>query len=420
MKILAISLAYPPLAYPRSVQVARLLKHADVSAVMFCADEPGARLDSSIEPDAEEKLVACVRVTVPSPRISGLVDRAAYRFAPAVWRRRNHVPDRYGKWERAVLRDAARFIDDSGFRPDAVVSFAQPFTDHLIGRELSSRLNVPWLAHFSDPWLDNPFTPFDAATRSRNAELERSVAERADMLVFTSPETVDLFYEKYPRDWAKKARVLPHCYDPLMYRERDGQRPEKITVRYLGNFYGRRTPEPLISGLLELDRRRPGFLNDVSFELIGSGEVDEVTRLAESLPNGTLAVRPSVSYRASLELMTDSDGLLIIDAPAEVSVFLPSKLIDYLGARRPIFGITPRGTAASLISELGGLVADPADTVNISVAIERFVERLRELRAAPTADEADGNDEAVRSRYSTERVAAEFRLMLDELTERPR
>jgi hypothetical protein len=66
-----------------------------------------------------------------------------------------------------------------------------------------------------------------------------------------------------------------------------------------------------------------------------------------------------VDYKTSLALMESADLLLVIDAPFDQSVFLPSKLVDYIGAQRPIFAITPPGTSAKLVSDLGGMVAHP-------------------------------------------------------------
>ena len=54
----------------------------------------------------------------------------------------------------------------------------------------------------------------------------------------------------------------------------------------------------------------------------------------ESLPPGLVTVRPRVPYDESLRLTRDADALLVVDAPsAEPSVFLPSKLVEYIGAQ---------------------------------------------------------------------------------------
>jgi hypothetical protein len=356
-------------------------------------------------------LVRCERIRVLNGN-PGLSGRLLYRFARGTWNRRHLVPDQYSAWGAAVTERATEYVESGGFRPDVLVTFAQPFTDHLIGLELKRRFGLPWLAHFSDPWVDNPFTPFDDAVRARNLALERSVAENADALVFTSGETVDVFCSKYSAEIRAKARVLPQCFDPAQFAEQSRTTGAGITVRYLGNFYGRRSPRPLVTSLARLYRENSGLLEGVRFELIGSGDFNEANALAAGLPDGLLTVRPSVSYRESLELMVSADGLLIIDAPAEISVFLPSKLIDYIGAGRPVFGITPKGTAARLIEELGGITADPGDETLVCAGLSRFVQTLRSARSGST--DAWGN-RCVRERYTAERVSADFLEMLKEI-----
>ncbi len=413
MNILAISLAFPPLAYPRSIQVARLLANTDASTALFCASEAGARHDPSIEPMAEDRLAACVRVPVTNGSAGQLVDRITYKFARSVWNRRNLIPDRYGRWRADVIKAVSDYLDSGEFGPDAIVTFAQPFSDHLIGLELRSRLGLPWLAHFSDPWVDNPFSEFDRYTRECNLALERTVAETADILAFTSQETIDLFFEKYPSDLKRKARLLPQSYDPGLFERTDSPQAGKIKLRYIGNFYGRRTPRPLISALIAINRRSPAILQDVSFELIGAGDAEEVKRLSSGLPPALVVTRPRVSYRESLDLMQDADGLMVIDAPAEESVFLPSKLIDYIGARRPILGITPKGTADSLIREMGGLVADPTNEDVLTATLEIFITRLKGRRVTPQS--VNGSVERIRARYAVQRVVKDFREMLIEI-----
>jgi hypothetical protein len=411
MNILAVSFAYPPLAYPRSIQVARLLKNTEASTALFCAHEPAARRDDTIEPNASSFLTTCGRIEVKSTASSRLINRLSYRFRRPIWNTRNLAPDAYGHWGSDVIKGVREYLKTGAFQPDIIVTFAQPFTDHLIGLELKKELGLPWLAHFSDPWVDNPFGSSDEEIQSLNLALERSVAETADMLAFTSQETVDLFFAKYPKELARKAAVLPQCFDSGRYAE---VRPEgKITLRYLGNFYGSRTPRPLVQALKEIEKEGNGILEDVQFELVGSGHADDVKRLAEGLPEGLLTVRASVDYATSLSLMSSADALIVIDAPAAHSVFLPSKLVDYIGANRPVFGITPPGTACKLILELGGRVADPADPAAITNELMALLTELRERRSSRSLK---WGQTEVRDRFTTDAVSRDFLRMLNELT----
>jgi hypothetical protein len=59
--------------------------------------------------------------------------------------------------------------------------------------------------------------------------------------------------------------------------------------------------------------------------------------------------------------MQNADLLLLIDAPMEMSPFLPSKLIDYVGSNVPVLAYTPPGPSADLVKELGGWVASPTE-----------------------------------------------------------
>ncbi|MDX6693383.1 MAG: hypothetical protein QOF02_986 [Blastocatellia bacterium] len=409
-ELLAVSFAYPPLAYPRSGQVARLLKHMRASTTLVCADEAGARRDPTIEPQAEAALRACLRVPFAQDGWRDTAGRIAARLRAPLW---NKSPDEYASWKPSVLKAVAELLNARADAPDVLVTFGQPMSDHLIGLELKRRHGWPWAAHFSDPWVDNPFHLYDALTRARNRSLERSVMTAADRLIFTSDETIEMVMAKYPSEWRSKTRVLPQSFDPALYPTRASRISQALTIRYTGEFYGRRTPKPLIATLRAILSAQPELLQDVRFELIGP--VDPLTLVdsgLESLPAELLVIKPPVNFQESLSLTASADGLMIIDAPARKSVFLPSKLIDYIGAGRPIIGLTPPGAAATLIQQLGGWVADPSDVPAMTKAMTAFLSLLRDNKpaAAPSWGEP-----SVRQRYEAPVVANSFEMMLQEL-----
>jgi len=316
------------------------------------------------------------------------------------------------------MRSITDLMHGGSFRPDTVVTFAQPFSDLLVGLEIKRRFRLPWLAHFSDPWVDNPFSKLKPLTRSRNAELERKVVSNADMLVFTSEETLELVMAKYPAELRQKARVLPHLYDSSLFTGRRPSRDHELVIRYVGDFYGPRTPLPLINSLIAVFERDPKVLENVRVELIGLVDEKMVHEAAGGrLPNGLLSVHRSVPYRKSLELISSADGLLVIDAPTETNVFLPSKIVDYIGAGRPILGITPKGASARLINELGGMVAAPNDAEEMSRQLVRFVGLLEQRRNSGSTE--TWGDPLVRERYEARHVAERFKTMLREMIATP-
>jgi glycosyltransferase involved in cell wall biosynthesis len=262
---------------------------------------------------------------------------------------------------------------------------------HLAARKLKQRLSLPWLAHFSDPWLDNPFVRYGAIASALNARLERSVMVAADRILFTSPETVDLVMAKYPPSWRGRTRVIPHGYDPAMY---SGRAPpplggRKLVARYLGSFYGVRSPEPLFAALATARQRSPASLDDLRIEIVGRLDpgMNDTTN-ARRLPPGLVTFRDPVGYRASLELMETADLLLLVDAPANISVFLPSKLIDYLGAGRPIVALTSPGAARRVTREAGFWTASPDDLEEAATALLDALSSIRATRQSTHEREA--------------------------------
>lgn len=372
MRTVFLSYAFPPLQYPRAIQVARLATHLEGRRIEVYFGDEGAPGDLSPLAGMDPSRVAEHGVPVRS--------RPGSELRRRVLRGRPYLPDGQRAWARRAARTilAEQQLDEPD---DVLVTFGQPMSDHLAGRWLKRRTGVRWIAHFSDPWVDNPLRPLFGPERWVNRRLETQVMQDADLLVFTSQQTIDLVLRGNRAPFRQKARVLPHAFDPALYGDAPVARGGRIVVRYLGGFYGRRTPAPLIAALEILARTDAGLLEDVVVEFIGSmpARIAAAVR-GSALPDGLVRILPRVDYRASLEAMSEADVLLIIDAPADESVFLPSKLIDYVGARRPLLGITPPGAAADLLERLGAPVVHPEDTGGAADALRALLLAARSER----------------------------------------
>lgn len=391
MNVIFLSHSFPPQAAPRAVQVARLAKHSSLPIRVLCASAPCP----------EHALRENVEVLCYPDR------------SPRLWRIAKHflyLPDPERPWaERLARAVLAQGIVERG---DVLVTFGQPMSDHLAGLRIKRHLGLPWIAHFSDPWSDNPYLSQNPISRWRLRRMERQVFSEADRLLFTSRETVDLVMRKYPESWRKKTGVLPHAYDPRLYGQVAARKAgnDVLTLRYVGNFYGKRNPLILIDALAHLLETRPGILNGVRIELIGRwvGHERWSPDMA-GLPAGLLSFHKPVGYTESLRLMCDADALLIVDAPFEHNVFFPSKLVDYLGAGRPILALTPTGTTADIVTAAGGMVASPASARSIAEGLAILLERLRNGSLGAPAKE-------VVTRYEVGKIAEEFDRLVTDLS----
>jgi hypothetical protein len=379
-RLLLLSYAFPPATAPEAMLSAKRVGNLpgwDVEVIAAASFHPGMGDDADMAAWAEARVGAVHRIApllrFPYHRLGALA----------------HLPDTMRLLNGQAVRLAGRLHAARPF--DAMLSWSTYHSVHLAAQTLQRRLRLPWLAHMSDPWVDNAFVSYGAFTGGVNRRLERAVMAAAGRILFTTPETVDLVMGKYPRAWREKAIVIPHGYDRSLYSgstppPREG-RP--LVVRYIGNFYGMRSPEPLYAALNAVLARSPAALDGVVFEIVGKLDPGmDTTASARRLPPGLVTTVASVGYRRSLEMMETADLLLIVDAPAKLSVFLPSKLVDYLGSGRPILSLTPQGAARRVTLEAGYWAAAPDDPDTSASALLAALAHVRAGHAGSAPPDA--------------------------------
>jgi hypothetical protein len=99
------------------------------------------------------------------------------------------LPDEKWVWIGAASRAALRLAAERRF--DVLVSFAQPWSDHLVGLRVQRATGLPWVAHFSDPWIDSPYLRGRRWQRRIWERMEADVVRHADALVFVNEQTAE-------------------------------------------------------------------------------------------------------------------------------------------------------------------------------------------------------------------------------------
>lgn len=396
LRLLAISYAYLPYSFPRSIQASRLLSALSVETTLLCAEDFEAKRDDTIAPLNASAYVTVVRKPFRVGFFLKVLRRLQQYLGLSFFLKQ---PDACLFWLPKAWKGAKEIIENE--RPNVITTFGMPMSDHILGLMLKKHFKRPWIAHFSDPWTDNPYIQFNAATRWTNAKMESMVMKNADAILFTNQETVSLVMEKYPDHIKKKAVVLPHAYAPDRYPAQSES--DMTVIRHIGAFYGLRTPIPFLNGVRSLMKKKPVLFDGIRFEFIGPIENRLKDRILKDWPNSALvSFLPPVEYQESLNLMASAQGLLLVDAPMESSPFFPSKLADYIGSGNPILGITPQGPAKRIIEEHGvGLTVDPRDDIQIETVLEQFLITVKEGQTySPPKD------------FQAETVAEEFKAII--------
>lgn len=372
MKILMIAYTFPPLLFPATmcyVKLAKGLQEQGHQVAVLAVDPdtfefPGGwkrddTLGQLLPPGVVVHFVRSWE-TNPLVRLAKRSRLSRELFLP-------FLEPKKIEWTFAARSYVGKHIQADDV--DVIISCSQPHCNHLLGRHLKHKLGRPWIAYFSDPWTDNVYARYSSSRVFRhNLAMEKVVMAEADAVYFTSPETVRLVMEKYPENIRQKVGLLPHSFVPDWYasgtESMKGRGKERIRFVQTGYFYGPRTPRPLLEALVRL-KERFDIAACVEFVFYG-GMQEEHRRYIETQGLGhVVKLQGTVPYLESLRAMQEADYLLLIDAPLSSpgeSVFLPSKLIDYLGSHKPIVGISPlQGASARVLRETGNLVCDISD-----------------------------------------------------------
>ena len=208
--------------------------------------------------------------------------------------------------------------------------------------------------------------------------LERRVARAADELVLITDDFAPLM-----RDWGIAERRIavienwaPLGAFPPAPRDNPWARAQglagTVVILYTG-MLGLKHDPSLVLALAEAFRDRPEVAVVVVSEGRGADWLAE-KKLAKGLENlRLLAFQP---FERMAEVMASADVLLAILEPAAGIFSVPSKVLSYLCAKRPILASVPAENLAAriLCEHQAGLVVVPGDAPALVEAARRLVD----------------------------------------------
>lgn len=291
-----------------------------------------------------------------------------------------YFPDQIAApWLKPAVKAGVALVREK--KINVIFATGMPWTALVVGRLISKKTGVPFIADFRDPWLGNPFLQSKGRLLDwRERACERKIIEQAALVTANTVPLREEFVERYPHVPADKIISLPNGYDINDFEhlsavtDQKKKTSGKLVLAHAGFLYGKRDPAPLFNALELLCRNFPDLPQQIEFQQFGgiSLEYDLKQRFGMLIDKGVVKLLGQLPFNDCLAKLAEADILVIIQPGTKTQV--PSKLYDYLCINRPILTITPpEGALGVMIREekFGDLFA-PEE-------IERLSEKLVEL-----------------------------------------
>lgn len=378
-RVLLIAYHFPPLAgssgIQRTLRFAQHLPSLGWEPIVVTTTPTAYRRTS-------DDLLAEVPAEVTVERLPALDARRHLSIAGRYlsWTAR---PDRWASWVISARLFGRRIL--ARHRPDAIWSTYPIPSAHVIGRYLSQRGGVPWVADFRDPMAQDGY-PADPRLWQAFARIEADTIRNAAFSAFTAESAARTYRERYPEQ-ASRITTIENGFDEASFEGVAAHRApgdaERMLVLHSGIVYpADRDPRSLLDALKTLQLE--GLISPTNFLLRfrASAFDDLLDRLArERGIRGMIDLAPRLPYREALAEMLGADSLLVLQG-ATCNAQIPAKAYEYFRAGRPILGLAhPSGDTARVLQAAGieeiAALEDPEAVVR---AVRAHILAVRESR----------------------------------------
>ncbi len=295
-----------------------------------------------------------------------------------------YQPDSRIKWKTPALASAEKIFEEE--RIDAILATAPPYTDFLIGSELSKRHNVPLLMDYRDLWVSNSALNFYATPfhKAYARKLEDVCLRGSGAITVISRTMKEILLQHYPFLRHEDVIILPHGYDSedfaISPTLADGfRKPEKFRMTYGGTFYvgyPGRSPVPMLEAVKLAIKQEPELEHDLELAFAGMLHKDYARAIEKLRLENIVNPMGYLPHREEVALLLSSDVLWMI---ASDPFSTPGKLYEYLGTHKPILGlVAPGSESEKLLRDYGaGITVPPKDIPAIAEAILDLYRRWR-------------------------------------------
>lgn len=233
---------------------------------------------------------------------------------------------------------------------DAVMTKSLP--SELVGYWLKKKKGIKWIATWNDPYPVEKY-PFPygkgpyAKVELGKCKLLKIMENYPDFHLFPS-ERLRNYMLQYLNISLDKTCIIPHIVTDINEQKKVCTRnSDTLTLLHSGDVRYPRDPYPLLQAISVFHQRYPLAKLKISFLGLYSNKMSSMIK--DLKIDSIVELLPPASYILSMKKVLEYDVALIIEAPCEEGIFLPTKVGDYMQLGKVIFSISP---SSGVLSDL--------------------------------------------------------------------
>lgn len=258
--------------------------------------------------------------------------------------------DSYFVWAKSIHNSKLlkNYISDVKF----ILSSSPPHSGLVAAYNISKKYSIPTIIDMRDGWMDEPMQPYLLKWSFRRIveiKWEKKILEQA-MKIFVTSDVWKKLLGNRLSNTTKKTTVITNAYPVFEYISStfcDEKHKLNVKLLYAGRFTGSsylRRADVLFHPLFNVLARKNYSVEILLLSNLKRKDIKSmdywISRFKKIRCN--LSSKPQVKREKMLDMITNSDGLLLLSTGQAP---IPSKVFEYIKSAKPILAVTIKDSA---------------------------------------------------------------------------
>ena len=246
-------------------------------------------------------------------------------------------PDAKAGWIKPAIALGKKLCKK--YRYDLIVSTSPPISAHLVAKECSHVLGIPWAADFQDYWvLEKAEVHFKSAKSKQKAKQLLTEIKSNACAVVANNESVG--------QYVGATSIIHNCYDSeLAALWRTPTRRDRFVIGLFGTIAESNPVDPLLKVLDSIKKRRPNLFSKIRVLQVGQVDLPWLKQqLIDYEQQDIFEIRQYQSRKKAIELLSEA-ALFYFGLSADKGQGItPIRVYTLLASGRPILAYAPSGS----------------------------------------------------------------------------